>query len=223
MKDVIVKVENCYFPVDFIIVDMKSMKDFTDSPIILWRPFLATAKAITNWGKAEVIFQVRDSTMKVSINKLMRHPSHESDEVGAVDIYEDPEISSCIKETMVGIEGKSFEEPEDDPFPSGEMAPELKPLPSTLNPKVWDVVKDEILKWLKGGIIYPIFDSPWVSLVHVVPKKAGITMTTNGKGEEIQTRLPTKWRVCIDYWKLNATTEKDHFPLPFIDQILDNL
>ena len=67
-----------------------------------------------------------------------------------------------------------------------------------LNPKVWDAVKDEILKWLNVGIIYPISNSPWVSLVHVVPKKAGITVMTNDKGEEIQTRLPTKWRVCID-------------------------
>ena len=70
--------------------------------------------------------------MKVSINKLMRHPSHESDEVGTIDIYEDPKISSGIEETMVAIEDRSFEEPEDDPFPSGETSPELKPLPSTL-------------------------------------------------------------------------------------------
>ena len=132
VEDVIVKVENCYFLVDFIIVDMKSTKDLTDSPIILGRPFLATAKVITDWGKGEAIFQVGDSTMKVSINKLMRHPSHETDEVGAVDIYEDPEISSCIEETMAAIKDRSFEEPEDDPFPSGETAPELKPLPSML-------------------------------------------------------------------------------------------
>ena len=48
VEDVIVKVENCYFPIDFIIVDIKSTKDLTDSPIILGRPFLATAKAITD-------------------------------------------------------------------------------------------------------------------------------------------------------------------------------
>ena len=68
---------------------------------------------------------------------------------------------------------------------------------------------------------YPIANK--VSLVHVIPKKAGVTVATNEKGEEIQTRLPTKWRVCIDYRKLNSTTKKDHFPLPFIDQILDRL
>ena len=92
-----------------------------------------------------------------------------------------------------------------------------------LNPKVWEAVKEEILKWLNAEIIYPISASQWVSPVHVVPKKARVTVTVNDKGEEIQTRLPTKWRVCIDYLKLNAATKKDHLPLPFIDQILDRL
>ena len=59
--------------------------------------------------------------------------------------------------------------------------------------------------------------------VHVVPKKVGVTVTMNKKGKEIQTCLQTKWRVCIDYQKLNSTTKKGHFPLPFIDQILDRL
>ena len=62
-----------------------------------------------------------------------------------------------------------------------------------------------------------------MSPVHVVPKKARVTVTMNEKGEEIQTRLPTKWRVGIDYRKLNSAMKKDHFPLSFIDQILDRL
>ena len=61
-----------------------------------------------------------------------------------------------------------------------------------LNPKVWEAVKEEILKWLNAEIIYPISNSQWVSPVHVVPKKAGVTVTVNDKGEEIQKPLPMK-------------------------------
>ena len=62
-----------------------------------------------------------------------------------------------------------------------------------------------------------------VSPVHVVPKKGGFTMIRNEKNELIPTRTVTGWRVCIDYRKLNTATRKDHFPLPFIDQMLDRL
>ena len=92
-----------------------------------------------------------------------------------------------------------------------------------LNPRVWEAVKEEILKWLNADIIHPISDSQWVSPVHVVMKKAGVKVTMNEKGEEIQTCLPTKWRVYINYQKLNSATKKDHFRLRFIDQILDRV
>jgi len=53
--------------------------------------------------------------------------------------------------------------------------------------------------------------------------KFGITVIKNNGGELIPTRKKTGWRVCIDYRKLNSATRKDHFPLPFIDQILEKL
>ena len=92
-----------------------------------------------------------------------------------------------------------------------------------LNPVMKDVVRKEVLKWLNGGFIYEISDIPWVSLVHVVPKKGGFTVIGNEKNELIPTKTMTGRRVCIDYIKLNTTIRKYHFPLPFIDQMLDKL
>ncbi|CAL2247629.1 unnamed protein product [Prunus armeniaca] len=92
-----------------------------------------------------------------------------------------------------------------------------------LNPNMKEVVRAEVLKLLDVGIIYPISDSKWVSPVQVVPKKSGITVVKNEKNELVPTRTITGWRVCIDYRKLNTSTRKDHFPLPFIDQMLDRL
>nr|GEX68363.1 reverse transcriptase domain-containing protein [Tanacetum cinerariifolium] len=71
--------------------------------------------------------------------------------------------------------------------------------------------------------IEPIFDSPWVSPVHCVPKKGCFTVVENEENELILTRLATGWRVCIDYRKLKETTRKDHFPLPLINLMLERL
>ena len=74
---------------------------------------------------------------------------------------------------------------------------------------------------LRVGIIYPISNSAWVSLVHVVPKKGWMTVIKNENNELFLPRTVTGWRMCIDYRKLNKVTCKDHFPLPFIDQMLE--
>ncbi|GKA19936.1 reverse transcriptase domain-containing protein [Tanacetum coccineum] len=92
-----------------------------------------------------------------------------------------------------------------------------------VNPKIHDVIKKEVEKLLDAGLIYPISDSPWVSPVHCVPKKGGMTVVKNEENELVPTRLVTGWRVCIDYQKLNEATCKDHFPLPFMDQMLERL
>jgi len=92
-----------------------------------------------------------------------------------------------------------------------------------LNPTLQQVVKQEVIKWLDNGIIYPIFDSEWVNLVQVVPKKTSITVIRNCKNELVPIRVQSGWCVCINYRKLNAATRKDHFPLPFIDQMPERL
>ena len=57
----------------------------------------------------------------------------------------------------------------------------------------------------------------------MVPKKGGFTVIRNEKNEFIPTRTVIGWRVCIDYRKLNTATKKDHYPLPFIDKMLERL
>ena len=59
--------------------------------------------------------------------------------------------------------------------------------------------------------------------MQVVPKKSGMTVVENENNELIPTRTVTGWRVCIDYRKLNSVTRKDHFPLPFLEHILERL
>ena len=92
-----------------------------------------------------------------------------------------------------------------------------------LNLTMKEVVRKEVLKWLDTGVIYPISDSAWVSPVQVVPKKGGTTVIRTENNILLPSRTVTGWRICIDYRKLNKATRKDHFPLPFLDQMLDRL
>nr|GEW15304.1 reverse transcriptase domain-containing protein [Tanacetum cinerariifolium] len=82
-----------------------------------------------------------------------------------------------------------------------------------VNPKIHDVIKKKVEKLFDAGLIYPISDSPWVSPIHCVPKKGGMTVIKNDKNELVPTCLVTGWRVCIDYTKLNEAQGKiiSHF------------
>jgi hypothetical protein len=75
----------------------------------------------------------------------------------------------------------------------------------------------------KPVVDYPVPHSEWVSSVHSVPKKGGLTVVKNEKNELIPQRTVTGWQMCIDYRKVNKATKKDHFPLPFIDKMLERL
>ena len=86
-----------------------------------------------------------------------------------------------------------------------------------------EMVRNEILKLLEAGIIYPIANRRWVSHVNCVPKKGGITVVPNDKDELAPQRIVTGYRMVIDFRKLNKATKKDHHPLAFIDQMLERL
>ena len=90
-----------------------------------------------------------------------------------------------------------------------------------LNPPMQEVVKKEIIKWLDVGVIYPIADISWVCPVQCVPKRGGMTVVLNEKIEIVAMMSVTRLGVCKDYHILNAWNEKDHFPVPFMDQMFD--
>ncbi|GKA33515.1 reverse transcriptase domain-containing protein, partial [Tanacetum coccineum] len=128
-------------------------------------------------------------------------------------------IAKNLKEDEKGIDPQFYTHKvlmEDDSKPTIQHQ-------KRVNPKIHEVIKKEIIKLLDAGLIYPISDIPWVSPIHCVPKKGGITVIENDYNELIPTRLVTGWRVCIDYRKLNDATCKNHFPLPFTDQMLERL
>ena len=104
-----------------------------------------------------------------------------------------------------------------------ENAKSIREMQRRLNLNMKEVVRIAVLKLLDTCIIYLISNCSQVSPVQVVPKKSGVTVVTNADNELIPIRVTTGWHVCIDYRKLNFVTRKDHFLLPFIDQMLDTL
>ena len=62
-----VRVEQCVFPVDFIVAEMSVPNHLGRAPIILGRPFQATAQAVTDWDKGLVVLRVGEESVKLNI------------------------------------------------------------------------------------------------------------------------------------------------------------
>ncbi|KAJ0465579.1 putative nucleotidyltransferase, Ribonuclease H [Helianthus annuus] len=332
VRDVIVKVEEFFFPVDFLVLDYVSADKNNQPNVILGRPFLATAHAQIDCrtGTVDMTFGNRKVRLNVFSNVSDMFQGDEcfmADIIDGCDPHVEDEMPECclfcdrveenhmcdLEEEVRKLEVQAVQERRPPWSHQVESLPaeissglkpslisppkvELKELPAhlkyaflgedqtlpviiaanlekeqeeallkvlkthraaigwtladlkgispsvcmhkiitdadakpardtqrRLNPNMREVVKKEVIKWLDNGIIYPISDSAWVSPTQTVPKKAGIQIVKGDNGEQIATRPVTGWRVCIDYRKLNAATSKDHFPLPFIDQIVEKL
>nr|GEU57224.1 DNA-directed DNA polymerase [Tanacetum cinerariifolium] len=104
---------------------------------------------------------------------------------------EEPPTDLELKPLHNNLEYVFLEEPSFCPI---QLLDDKKPVfqkQRRLNPNMQEVVKKEIMKLLDTCIIYPISDSPWVSPIHCVPKKGGITVVTNEKDELVPTRTVT--------------------------------
>nr|GEU64947.1 reverse transcriptase domain-containing protein [Tanacetum cinerariifolium] len=165
--------------------------------LILGRPFLRTARALID------VHELKDEE-KASL--LSAHKSHKWAIAWKI---------SDIK----GIDPRFYTH-------KIFMEDDFKPVVQhqrRVNLKIHEVIKNKVIKLLDFGLIYPIYDIPWVTPVYCMPKKGGMTVVENEDNKLILTRLVTGCHVCIDYRKVNDATRKDHFPLPFMDQMLERL
>nr|GEY64313.1 reverse transcriptase domain-containing protein [Tanacetum cinerariifolium] len=239
--NVFVKVGKFYFPADFVVLDFvadprvdlidttyeeysQEVLGFADvvldevstpyyEPIVL-----NSSQNLTPFNESDFLL-LEEADAFIAIDDESISPEFDA-------TYYDPEGDILILEALLNNDP---EPPGIDPkFYSYKILLEEDYSPKVqsqrrVNPKIHDVIKKEVEKLLNAGLIYPISDSLWVSPVHCVPKKRGMTVIKNDKNELVPTRLVIGWRVCIDYRKLNEATRKDHFPLPFMDQMLERL
>nr|GEX13986.1 reverse transcriptase domain-containing protein [Tanacetum cinerariifolium] len=245
-ENVFVKVGKFYFPADFVILNFVADPRV---PLILGRPFLSTAHALIDVYEdatceeysQEVLGFTDDVSNKVSspyYEPIVLNSSQNLTPFSASDfllleeaddfiVIDDEPISSNIDATYYDPEGDILILEallNNDPEPLSNQKDFFLTLHKHLKvvePKNHSFEEDEPPKVeLKE---FPPHLDPWVSPIHCVPKKGGMTVIKNDENELVPTRLVTGWRVCIDYRKLNKATRKDHFPLPFMDQMLERL
>ncbi|KAK8990900.1 hypothetical protein V6N11_028856 [Hibiscus sabdariffa] len=238
LENVLVKVNELIFPADFYVIDMENDRMNTSPEILLGRPFLSTSHTKIDANSGILTIEFDGEAPKIELKQLPDHLKYtflgdnstfpviisnklsKEEEEDLVTVLHT--FKGAIGWTIAVIKGVS---------PSTcmhkikveEGARSSRENQRRLNPPMMEVVKKEIQKLLDTDIIYLISDSNLVSPVHVVPKKTRVTVIENSEGELVPTRVQNGWRVCIDYRKLNSLTRKDHFPLPFIDQMIKRL
>ncbi|GJS11623.1 DNA-directed DNA polymerase [Tanacetum coccineum] len=243
LGNLLVKISKFIFPVDFMVMEIDEDELVS---IILGRPFLATTRAVIDVHEGKLSLRVESETITFNIGKSMKSKHSHNDYLYCVD-----HTAKLVQEQWVNIvnhDGKWTEEEEEEdynevlavsfyPWTEPVELLEWKALKNRLKPSSVEPPKlesKELLEHLEYAFLQEnnqlaVVISSALStvkksrLLEVVPKKGGMTVVKTKKDELIPQRTVTGWRVCIDYRKLNNATRKDHFPLPFIDQMLERL
>nr|GEU67257.1 reverse transcriptase domain-containing protein [Tanacetum cinerariifolium] len=237
-KDVSVKVGMFYFPAYFVVVDFKPDPRV---PLILERCLLKIGRALIDVHKEVLNFSdvTASGILTPSDDPIVSTTSPTLTSFGNSDVllFEEANAFLGLEDDPDSSElDPSYYNPEGDiqmlkAILNSDPAPSL-PNHEQSVPSFTNELKACEAKTIKSFIdeppkvelkdLPPHLD-PWVSPVYCVPKKGGFNVVKNEKNELIPTRLVTEWRVCIDYRKLNEATRKDHFPFPFMDQMLERL
>ncbi|RDY09981.1 hypothetical protein CR513_05568, partial [Mucuna pruriens] len=239
LKDVLVQVNKLIFLADFYVLDMEDEPFGEGSALILGRPFLMTTRTKIDVHAGILSMEFGNTFVKFNIFQALKHlAEHNSifsiDTIeGLVKEYAQISIDHANLVNFVDISyviNKFYTKAAKADFemlyhilPFSDQPLHLHVHNSIGGGCPTDVVKKEFTKLLVVEIIYPILDSQWVSLVQVVPKKSRMIVIKNRQDEMVPTRIQISWRVCIDYRKLSQATRKDHFSLPFVDQMLEKL
>nr|GEU72473.1 reverse transcriptase domain-containing protein [Tanacetum cinerariifolium] len=245
-EDVFVKVGKFHFPADFVVVDFDSDPRI---PLILRRSFLKIGRALIDVYVGELTLRVNNEAVTFNLDQTLRYLANYNDmTVNRIDVidmaceeyskevlgfsdvitsgnptpYYNPIISTSSL-TLTPFEDSDFLLEEVDAFLALEDDPTLPEVDHSYYDTEGDILLLEAFLNDDPSLPPPTQGIPWVSPVHYVPKKGGFPIVKNEENELIPTRLVTRWRVCIDYCKLNEVTRKDHFPLPFMDQMLERL
>ncbi|KAA3473574.1 Integrase core domain containing protein [Gossypium australe] len=228
IKYVLVRIDNFIFPIDFIVLDYEVDKSV---PMILGRPLLAIGmNALKCADDVEEchVFSLLNSVVKEEFKKKYHDKEHS--ELDSVDIDDEGSLGhhkQLMTSKLIVDRPRNLFDILDLSIQTFSLANlsieepptlELKPLPTKLKYAYFG--KDNTLLVVVSAEL--TYDS-WVSPVQCVPKKGDVTVVSNDNNELIPTQTVIGWRVCMDYRKLNKSTRKNHFPLPFIDKMLDRL
>ncbi|KAL6325091.1 hypothetical protein AAG906_022658 [Vitis piasezkii] len=230
---------------DFVVLNTDLVAKGTNCvPIILGRPFLATSNAIINCRNGVMQLTFGNMMLELNIFYLCQKQFHLEEE-------ERPEEVEEILPLFNGEETQEpvKEEPPKlilKPLPTElkyAYLEENKQSPVVISSSLTTHQEDcllEVLRRYKKAIGWKIFYlkgiSPLVCTHHIYMEEEAkpvhqpqrrlnphMQEMVRAEGEEVSTRLTSGWRVCIDYRKLNVVTRKDHFLLPFIDQVLERV
>nr|GEX84324.1 hypothetical protein [Tanacetum cinerariifolium] len=214
-ENLLVKVSKFIFPVDFVVLEMD--EDEVESKTITFD----IGKSMKSKHSCDDYLYCADHTIKLVQEKwvnIVNYDKKWTEEEKEEDYNKALAISFYPRtEPVEPLERK---DPEKQLKPSSVEPPkiELKELPEHLE---YAFLQEN--NQLPVVISFALSTDEKTRLLEVVPKKRGMNVVKNEKDDLIPQRTVTGWCIRIDYHKLNNATQKDHFPLPFIDQMLERL